>query len=119
VRCLRGHRQQEHKRAGLKVGSSTPRAKVHQRHQPHEPRLVSRAIDYHYHQQVINRSSKYKNRYIHRRDSLSLAALSLDDRDKVRAVVVVVVVVVVVFVVVGGVGCFVVLLDSPVCCRWC
>ncbi|CAN0311922.1 unnamed protein product, partial [Ectocarpus fasciculatus] len=32
---------------------------------------------------VINRSSKYKNRYIHRRDSLSLAALSLDDRDKV------------------------------------
>ncbi|CAN0382116.1 unnamed protein product, partial [Hapterophycus canaliculatus] len=34
---------------------------------------------------VINRSSKYKNRYIHRRDSLSLAALSLDDRDKVMA----------------------------------
>lgn len=33
---------------------------------------------------MINRSSKYKNRYIHRRDSLSLAALSLDDRDKVK-----------------------------------
>eukprot|EP00752_Nemacystus_decipiens_P018179 g16309.t1 len=36
--------------------------------------------------QVINRSSKYKNRYIHRRDSLSLAALSLDDRDKLTRI---------------------------------
>lgn len=35
---------------------------------------------------VINRSSKYKNRYIHRRDSLSLAALSLDDRDKLARI---------------------------------
>ncbi|CBN75573.1 conserved unknown protein [Ectocarpus siliculosus] len=35
---------------------------------------------------VINRSSKYKNRYIHRRDSLSLAALSLDDRDKLTRI---------------------------------
>ncbi|CAN0592764.1 unnamed protein product, partial [Laminaria digitata] len=36
--------------------------------------------------QVINRSSKYKNRYIHRRDSMSLAALSLDDRDKLARI---------------------------------
>lgn len=35
---------------------------------------------------VINRSSKYKNRYIHRRDSLSLASLSLDDRDKLARI---------------------------------
>ena len=35
---------------------------------------------------VINRSSKYKNRYIHRRDSMSLAALSLDDRDKLARI---------------------------------
>lgn len=35
---------------------------------------------------VINRSSKYKNRYVHRRDSMSLAALSLDDRDKLARI---------------------------------
>lgn len=35
---------------------------------------------------MINRSAKYKNRYIHRRDSLSLAALSLDDQDKLARI---------------------------------
>lgn len=35
---------------------------------------------------MINRSSKYKNRYVHRRDSLSLASLSLDDRDKLARI---------------------------------
>ena len=51
--------------------------------------------------QVINRSARYRNRYVHRRDSLSLANITLDEKEKLAKigefVVVVVVVVVVVF----------------------
>ena len=36
--------------------------------------------------QVINRSAKYKNKYIHRRDSLSLAALSAADKEKLTKI---------------------------------
>ncbi|CAM9309797.1 unnamed protein product [Chrysoparadoxa australica] len=36
--------------------------------------------------QVINRSSRYKNKYVHRRDSLSLANLSQADKEKLATI---------------------------------
>jgi hypothetical protein len=36
--------------------------------------------------QVINRSAKYKNKYVHRRDSLSLANLSPADKAKLAQI---------------------------------
>ena len=48
--------------------------------------------------QVINRSARYRNRYVHRRDSLSLANITLDEKEKLAKIgEFVVVVVVVVF----------------------
>ncbi|CAM9947186.1 unnamed protein product, partial [Discosporangium mesarthrocarpum] len=35
---------------------------------------------------VINRSTRYKNRYVHRRDSLSLANLTLEDKEKLAKI---------------------------------
>lgn len=36
--------------------------------------------------QVINRSIRYKNRYVHRRDSLSLANITLDEKEKLAKI---------------------------------
>ncbi|CAN0283119.1 unnamed protein product [Ectocarpus sp. 12 AP-2014] len=36
--------------------------------------------------QVINRSVRYKNRYVHRRDSLSLANITLDEKEKLAKI---------------------------------
>lgn len=37
-------------------------------------------------EQVINRSVRYKNRYVHRRDSLSLANITLDEKEKLAKI---------------------------------
>ena len=36
--------------------------------------------------QVINRSARYKNRYVHRRDSLSLANITLEEKEKLAKI---------------------------------
>ena len=35
---------------------------------------------------MINRSVRYKNRYVHRRDSLSLANITLDEKEKLAKI---------------------------------
>lgn len=36
--------------------------------------------------QVINRSARYRNRYVHRRDSLSLANITLEEKEKLAKI---------------------------------